>query len=129
MWIMNGPQGVGSISFVMPLEVCGRHAAHMIMEMKKRGATVLDAKKEAEERYCNEILAASERAAKSSEVMSQNFYANCTPGYYNNEGKVTVGATLNASFHAGTRGATLQFFAMLQDQRDKGTALDDFNIE
>lgn len=97
--------------------------------MKKRGKTVMDAKQEAEERYCAEILKNSERAAKSTEVMSQNFYANCTPGYYNNEGNVTVGATLNSAYLSGTRGATLRFFEMLQDQRDRGTALDDFDIE
>jgi len=125
MWIMNGPQGVGSASFVTPLEVLGRHAAHMIVEMKKRGLKTVECKEQAEKDYCDMILGS---ANLGSAAQGQAFYANCTPGYYNLEGNIQVKASLSGGYKGNQRGATIEFFENLEKQRAEGRAFDQYDV-
>ena len=47
-----------------------------------------------------------------------DFFENCTPGYYNNEGKAGNG---NGFFAANYGAGPVRFFQILQDWRDDGS--------
>ena len=49
--------------------------------------------------------------------MNEQFLADCTPGYYNNEGKPSERSRQNSSYGGGP----VQFFRMLEDWREEGT--------
>ncbi|MCZ6500898.1 MAG: hypothetical protein O6945_00110 [Gammaproteobacteria bacterium] len=48
---------------------------------------------------------------------NQEFLADCTPGYYNNEGKPAERALQNANYGAGSEA----FFKVLREWRDEGS--------
>merc|ERR550514_1598519 len=62
-WILNGPQGVLTTSFVAQLEWCAQHAAFMIKKMEAEGIRAVEPKQAAEDAYC----------AKIYETSTQNF--------------------------------------------------------
>jgi cation diffusion facilitator CzcD-associated flavoprotein CzcO len=59
-------------------ELQGEHIAYIIAEALKRGATVVEPTKQAQDAWC--------RTIKETAVDTSAFDAECTPGYYNNEG-------------------------------------------
>jgi len=125
MWIMNGPQGVGSTSFVTPLEVLARHAAYMITQMQAKGQQSFEVKEEVENAYCQGIM---DSANQTTSGQGQAFYQNCTPGYYNAEGNVQVGKSLGGAFMGGRRGHAIVFFEAREKERADGTAFDAFEV-
>ena len=86
--MQNSPQGTFTTNFVQKLDEEALHAAHMIMRLKAAGYKTFDPTKEAEDAYCEEIYRKSGRG--------QKFLQQCTPGYYNNEGKMTIGKSFNS---------------------------------
>ena len=64
-------------------------------------------------------------------MAGRKFFAQCTPGYYSNEGDVdTTTKSLSALYPEPTAGNTAvrpRFFPMLADIRAKGTVLDQFD--
>ena len=48
--------------------------------------------------------------------MAKDFFENCTPGYYNNEGKVSELSSQNGFYGGGS----IEFFQILEDWRAKG---------
>ena len=70
---------------------------------------VLRSTAEAEQAYVDEV--------RSLARMGQRFYSECTPGYYNSEGK----AGNRAGFFSDMYGAgPLRFFQVLEEWRDTG---------
>jgi len=61
--------------------------------------------------------------------LDQSFYKNCTPGYYNSEGNMSVGKTLMTAFGGGQPGSVTRFFELLKKKRDEGKAFDDYDVE
>jgi len=117
LFMLNGPQGVLTNNFVAQLDEVTRHAAHMLETMRKKGFTVFDASQKAEDDYVQMVYDGSTRG--------QKFIASCTPGYYNNEGKVTVGKTLFSSYPAGAPGGggATKFFGELEALRNANDSL------
>ena len=76
--MQNSPQGTFNTNFVQKLDEEALHAAHMIMGPKAAGYRTFDPTKEAEDAYCKKYTENQKR---------QKFLQQCTPGYYNNEGK------------------------------------------
>lgn len=73
------------------------------------GAQRIEAILEAEETWLREM--------KSKAKIAERFYAECTPGYYNNEGKLDA----TNGFFAGTYGAgPIPFFRILEEWRATG---------
>ena len=70
---------------------------------------VLEATAEAEAGWVGLV----ERTARAGE----RFFAECTPGYYNNEGKPAERSIRNSSYGAGS----IAFFKVLADWRDEGS--------
>ncbi|GAB3568667.1 NAD(P)/FAD-dependent oxidoreductase [Amycolatopsis endophytica] len=75
-----GPlQNASSVNFVHVLDEQATHVAAVVAEAHKRGSCTVEPTVDAE----SEWLATIERTAPDLE----KFLAECTPGYYNNEGK------------------------------------------
>jgi cation diffusion facilitator CzcD-associated flavoprotein CzcO len=84
------------------------HLAYVLGECKKRGIRTVEPTVEAEEEWVNTIL-------KMAYLRAQ-FLAECTPGYYNNEGTPNPSAAKNASYGGGAPA----FMKLLEDWRADG---------
>ena len=85
------------------------HVAYIVDEVKKRGRTVVEVTADAEEQWVREIVALAGTGA--SEFLEQ-----CTPGYYNREGKGTQGNMQNSPYARGINA----FNALLKEWREQG---------
>ena len=86
-----------------------KHVTHILTQAQQRGATRIEATLEAEEMWLAEM--------QDKARIAERFYAECTPGYYNNEGKLDV----SNGFFAGTYGAgPIKFFRILDEWRSSG---------
>ncbi|MBV9044112.1 MAG: NAD(P)/FAD-dependent oxidoreductase [Alphaproteobacteria bacterium] len=100
-------QGAITISVPQALNEQAEHVTHMVTETKKRGHAALEPTVEAEQGYVNEV--------RSLARMGLRFYQECTPGYYNSEGKVGN----RQGFFSDMYGAgPLKFFEVLKDWRN-----------
>ncbi|MCR9093110.1 MAG: NAD(P)/FAD-dependent oxidoreductase [bacterium] len=85
-----------------------QHLAYVIREALNRGATTVETTQQAENAWCAEI-------GKGNSFLE--IQANCTPGYFNDEGKVGESEGWLAGFYPEGFEA---FFALLRDWRAKG---------
>jgi cation diffusion facilitator CzcD-associated flavoprotein CzcO len=86
-----------------------KHAAHILGETRRRGASIVEATPEGEQKWVDEM--------HSKAHLGMKFYAECTPGYYNNEGG---GTNPNGYFAAAYGGGPLRFFEILEEWRASG---------
>ena len=85
------------------------HISYLISQVRDQGGTTIEATSEGEEMWVEEI------ADKSQ--LGERFRAECTPGYYNNEGKVgNPDGFFTTSYGAGP----LRFHRILADWREEG---------
>jgi cyclohexanone monooxygenase len=86
-----------------------RHVTYILDEARRRGACVVEATPDAEQAWVEEM--------RDKARLGVKFYAACTPGYYNNEGKLGN----PYGFFAGMYGAgPVAFFRLLEAWRDDG---------
>ena len=86
-----------------------KHVTYILDQVRQRGATRIEATLEAEDMWLAEM--------RDKARIAERFYAECTPGYYNNEGKLDT----SNGFFAGTYGAgPIKFFRILDDWRSTG---------
>jgi len=98
-----------TVNLVHALDEQARHLAYILGETRARGRSVVEPTPEAEEGWVGEI--------ERTQVIAERFYSECTPGYYNNEGKVTR----TTGFSAGQYGAgPVRFFQILERWRADG---------
>ncbi|MDA3039584.1 MAG: NAD(P)/FAD-dependent oxidoreductase [Actinomycetota bacterium] len=98
-----------TVSVPHALNEQAKHVTYMMTQARDRGAEVIEATVEAEDAWVAEIR----RAA----AMGTRFYTECTPGYYNNEGK--LGNPLG--FFAGTYiEGPIKFMELLDEWRAAG---------
>ena len=103
-----GPAQSGfTATYTYSLDEQSIHLAHILEEDKKRGATRIEASKEAEEDWIKTII---EKAR-----LTASFQENCTPGYYNNEGKINQTPQNNTY-----GGGPIEFFSLMKKWRSKG---------
>ena len=86
----------------------GYHIAHIISEVLKRGATVVEPSKQAQDDYV--------RHFQEMELDMSGFVGQCPPSYFNNEGEVKPKWALFRIYGPGWDA----FQKLLQDWRDKG---------
>ena len=82
-----------TVSYPHMLNEQSKHAAYIIAECQKRGVTVVEAAADAEEAWVQTII--------DSAISRQEFAEECTPGYYNNEGKPSALAARNGAYGKG----------------------------
>jgi cyclohexanone monooxygenase len=107
LFILSHVQGGFTANFPHMLDEGSRHATHIIREAVEGGIRELDLTADAEEAWL-EALAESARDVRA-------FQEQCTPGYYNNEGRAGEGF-LVSSYGKGP----MAFFRLLQEWRNAG---------
>jgi cation diffusion facilitator CzcD-associated flavoprotein CzcO len=85
-----------------------RHFAYTISECMKRDIRTVEPTQEAEEAWCDTIVKGT--------AIRGDFFKECTPGYYNNEGKPNKSAARNATYGYGSPA----FIKILTEWREKG---------
>ncbi len=98
-----------SVNVPHALNEQAKHVTYILDQARQRGAARIEATLEAEDMWLAEM--------KDKSRIAERFYAECTPGYYNNEGKLDT----DNGFFAGTYGAgPIKFFRILDDWRSTG---------
>jgi len=96
-------------NFVHLLLEQSKHIAYLVEYSTEHGLLSLEASEEAEEQWCATI----KQLAKSGE----KFFKECTPGYYNNEGKSDKGYGFIQNAYGG---GPVEFFKLLAEWRETG---------
>lgn len=107
----TGYQGTAGVNFVHTLEETDIHIAAVIAELEKRGV-IADPSAEAEAEYV-ELLTGGPGLAL---LGSGSFLEDCTPGRWNNEGKISERARKIVNFP----GTSTKYFALLEAWRATG---------
>ena len=98
-----------SVNVPHALNEQAKHVTYILDQARQRGAGRIEATLEAEDMWLAEM--------QDKARIAERFYAECTPGYYNNEGKLDT----SNGFFAGTYGAgPIKFFRILDDWRSSG---------
>ncbi len=87
-----------------------KHVRYILNEASRQGAEVVEATAEGEQAWVDEM--------KDKARLGQRFYAECTPGYYNNEGK--PGENPIGLFSSTYGGGPIKFFRILDEWRGNG---------
>ena len=104
-----GPAQSGfTATYTYSLDEQSIHLAYILKSAKDRGASRIEASQKAEDDWVKTII---EKAR-----ITADFQEKCTPGYYNNEGKVNQNPQ-NNTYGAGP----IEFFALMKKWRSKGT--------
>ena len=85
-----------------------KHIAYVVSEVVKRGIKTVEPSEKAEKEWVEEILKQGELRAR--------FLGECTPGYYNNEGDVTLKTRRNGAYGGGS----VVFLEILRKWREEG---------
>ena len=102
-------QGAVTVNIPQTLNEQAKHAAHILSEVRDRGASVVEATPEGEQAWVEEMERKSRIGAR--------FRAECTPGYYNNEGQA---GNPNGFFSASYGAGPVKFFRILDEWRASG---------
>ncbi len=84
------------------------HIAYVVDEARKRQARIVEPTKEAESAWVDEII--------SNAALRRQFLEECTPGYYNNEGKPGDRGEQDTAYGAGS----VKYFEILEGWRATG---------
>ncbi len=106
--MLGGAQGGFTANYPHNLDEQAVHAAYVLAESKARSVDMIEPTKEAEQAWVDEIIAKA--------MMRDAFLAECTPGYYNNEGNVEARSRQNTTYGAGS----VAYFKILAKWRDAG---------
>jgi cyclohexanone monooxygenase len=104
-----GPQQTGfTVNFPHMLNEQSKHIAYILRHAMDRGARTVEVSEAAETEWVETII----RLA----VFAQKFLEDCTPGYYNNEGKPGERSGQNGFYGGGS----VEFFRILNEWRASG---------
>ena len=102
-----GPAQSGfTATYTYSLDEQSIHLAYILQKIIDKGATRVEASQEAEEQWIQTII---EKAR-----LTADFQENCTPGYYNNEGKINQTPQNNTY-----GGGPIEFFSLMKKWRSK----------
>ncbi len=108
-FIFSNSQSGFTANYPHMLNEQSKHAAWIVTEAQARQATVVEATQEAEEAWVQEII--------DSAIQRQKFAEECTPGYYNNEGKPSALAARNGPYGKGS----VAFIQLIKEWREEGS--------
>ena len=108
-FFMGGMQSGVTPNFTELYNHQSQHVAYIIEQGIKRGARSVETSQEAEAEWVRTIT--------ESAISRGGFQLDCTPGYYNNEGKPGEGP---GWFGGNYGGGAQEFFQILQEWRAKG---------
>jgi len=109
LFMLGFAQTATTVNIPHALDEQSRHIAYLIDTTRSGAYAEIEATVKGEDWWISEM--------RDKARMTEKFYAECTPGYYNNEGK-----TGNPnSYFANTYGAgPLRFFSILEEWRSDG---------
>ena len=107
-FIVSNSQSGFTANFPHMLNEQSKHLAHVIAECQARQARVVEPSREAEDAWVQTIV--------DSAILRQKFQEECTPGYYNNEGKPSALAARNGPYGLGP----IAFVSLLEAWRTEG---------
>jgi cyclohexanone monooxygenase len=108
-FVISIVQASFAFNFLHSINEISRHIAHVIQDVQAKGIKIFEPTQEAEDAWVAEI----ERVA----VQREAFLKDCTPGYYNYEGDLSILNTRNGPYGAGP----LAYFKVLRDWRSQGS--------
>jgi cyclohexanone monooxygenase len=107
-FIVSNSQSGFTANFPHMLNEQSKHLSYIIKTAQDRQATVVEASQEAENAWVQTII--------STALMRQRFQEECTPGYYNNEGKPSSLAARNGPYGLGS----IAFIQLMEEWRKSG---------
>jgi len=111
LFIIGPAQGGFAVNYPQLLDQVGSHLTHILSHAMKQGHETIEVSEAAEEAWVKAVI---EKARSSASIGS----AECTPGYYNQEGKVSSRRAQSGPY-GGMLGGSL-FWKVLADWRDAG---------
>ncbi len=115
-FFMGFTQGAVTVSVPQTLNEQAVHITYILEALKAQGGEVIECTPEGEQAWLDELADKARLGAR--------FRAECTPGYYNNEGK---DGNPNGFFTGAYGGGPIRFFRILGDWREadrlEGTAI------
>ncbi len=107
-FIMSNAQAGFTASYPHLLNEQAKHITYILEQAKERGARTVEVSEQAEQEWIDTCI------AKARDV--GDFFENCTPGYYNNEGKPTERSAQDGFYGGGS----VEFFGVLDAWRQEG---------
>jgi cyclohexanone monooxygenase len=107
-FIMANAQSGFTANFPHALSELAQHVAYIVKHARENGMTRVETSEEAEAEWVQTIISLAR--------MGMDFLENCTPGYYNNEGKPGERSGQNGFYGGGS----VAFFKVLEDWREAG---------
>ncbi|MFP6655291.1 MAG: NAD(P)/FAD-dependent oxidoreductase, partial [Myxococcota bacterium] len=107
-FIMSNPQAGFTASYPHLLSEQATHLAFIIQKGIEQGRSVFEATEEGEAQWVAQCISKARDAG--------DFFENCTPGYYNNEGQQSERSVQNGFYGGGS----IEFFKILEDWRNQG---------
>jgi cyclohexanone monooxygenase len=89
----SGLQSGQSANFTHMVDEQSKHIAYLVDQARRRQISVIEPTAAAEQAWAHEVVSAARGR--------QAYQAECTPGYYNNEGKFDPAAAANGSYWRG----------------------------
>ena len=109
-FVIGQAQGAWTANYTQLLDEASRHLAAIVGHMGSEGLATVEATGAAEDAWADEIVA---RAANGTGGIGGT---DCTPGYYNNEGRPLDGPPWGASYGRGS----IEFFRLTRAWRESG---------
>jgi cation diffusion facilitator CzcD-associated flavoprotein CzcO len=110
VFIMNTSQGAFTANFPHLLDESAVHQAHIIAHALDKGFNQVEVTEQAEDEWVKTIL------GFAGGPLGGLGGADCTPGYYNNEGKPNPNAMQSAPYGGGS----IRFFELMKEWREDG---------
>jgi cyclohexanone monooxygenase len=107
-FIMSNPQAGFTANYPHLLDEQAKHVAYIIQTGIEKGLRRVEVTEEGEAAWVEQCL--------SKAQLGTDFLENCTPGYYNNEGKTSERSAQDGFYGGGS----IEFFQILEDWRKKG---------
>jgi cyclohexanone monooxygenase len=109
MFIVSNSQSGFTANFPHMLNAQSQHMAYVIKHAADHQVRTLETSEDAEKSWIQTIIDVA--------MMRQQFLEECTPGYYNNEGKPSIAAVRNGPYGAGS----IAFIKLLENWRAEGS--------
>ncbi|WP_439815869.1 flavin-containing monooxygenase [Zavarzinia sp. CC-PAN008] len=108
VFIISNAQSGFTANYPHMLDEQSKHIAYLARNCIDRQVRTVEPTAEAEQGWVDTIM--------SLAILRQKYFEECTPGYYNNEGKPSMLAARNGSYGAGP----IAFVKVLEDWRAEG---------
>jgi cyclohexanone monooxygenase len=108
LFMMGHTQTGFTANYPHALNEQSKHIGYIITNCQAGNHNVVEASAEAEQEWVDTIIALAR--------MNEQFLADCTPGYYNNEGRPSERSLQDSNYGAGP----VAFFKVLDDWRQEG---------